>query len=207
MITLKQHLNKLHDRIRFCVAGNQNHELPDAFSKKLYCAKEGRSIYLYIVKEYEVSDNERKNNMNIRKAKQDDLPVLVSIYNHAILHTTATLDLEPMSVEARQSWFDKHMNNYFPLIVAEEENIVMGYASLSTFQQKEAFKRTVEISIYKDEEHQGKGLGKQLLAHIIEMSRAFDLHEQFEFVKCGEMKEVGFKFDRWQDVLFYQLIL
>lgn len=162
--------------------------------------------------------------MNIRKAKQDDLPVLVSIYNHAILHTTATFDLEPVSVEARQSWFDEHMDDYFPLIVAEEDDVVMGYASLSTFRQKEAFKRTVEVSIYIDEEHQGKGLGKQLLAHIIEMARALDhhviiagitsgndksvkLHEQFGFVKCGEMKEVGFKFDRWQDVLFYQLIL
>lgn len=162
--------------------------------------------------------------MNIRKAKQADLPVLVSIYNQAVLQTTATFDLEPVSVESRQSWFDEHTDDRFPLIVAEEGSNIMGYASLSTYRQKEAYNRTAEISVYIDEQYHGKGLGKQLLAHIIEMARALDyhviiagitggndisirLHEQFGFVKCGEMREVGFKFDSWQDVLFYQLIL
>lgn len=162
--------------------------------------------------------------MNIRKAKQKDLPVLVSIYNQAILKTTATFDLDPVSIESRQAWFDEHMDDRFPLIVAEEGSTVMGYASLSTYRPKPAYNRTVEVSVYIDEQHHGKGLGKQLLTHIIEMARALDyhviiagitsgndisvkLHEQFGFVKCGEMKEVGFKFDNWQDVLFYQLFL
>jgi L-amino acid N-acyltransferase len=161
--------------------------------------------------------------MKIRKAKQEDLPVLVSIYNQAIVNTTATFDLTPMSVEDRQSWFDEHTDR-FPLIVAEEGDIVMGYASLSSYGSKEAYNRTVEISVYIDEQHQRKGIGKQLLAHIIELAKTLDyhviiagitkgndtsvkLHEQFGFSKCGEMREVGFKFNSWQDVLFYQLIL
>ncbi|HWO98079.1 MAG TPA: GNAT family N-acetyltransferase [Bacillus sp. (in: firmicutes)] len=162
--------------------------------------------------------------MNIRKAKQDDLPALVSIYNQAVLHTTATFDLDPVSIESRQAWFDEHMDERFPLIVAEEDGTVIGYASLSTYRPKAAYNQTVEVSVYIDELHQGKGLGKQLLTHMIEMARSLDyhviiagitngndtsvkLHERFGFVKCGEMKEVGFKFDSWQDVLFYQLIL
>ncbi|MFC3885829.1 GNAT family N-acetyltransferase [Bacillus songklensis] len=161
--------------------------------------------------------------MNIRKAKQEDLPVLVSIYNQAILNTTATFDFTPVSIEDRQSWFDEHKGR-FPLIVAEEGNIVMGYASLSRYHSKEAYNRTVEISIYIDERHQGKGVGKQLLAHIIELGKTLGyhviiacitkgnntsvkLHEQYGFIKCGEMREVGFKFNSWQDVLYYQLIL
>jgi phosphinothricin acetyltransferase len=161
--------------------------------------------------------------MKIRKAVQADLPVLVTIYNQAVLETTATFDLEPVTVETRQAWLDDHTDSRLPLIVAEE-GVVTGYASLSTFRQKPAYNRTAEVSVYVDKHHHGKGIGKQLLARIIEMAKELDyhviiagitggnevsvkLHEQFGFVKCGEMKEVGLKFDSWQDVWFYQLIL
>ncbi|MBM7703764.1 GNAT family N-acetyltransferase [Metabacillus iocasae] len=158
----------------------------------------------------------------IRQAKQDDLASLVDIYNQSVLQSTATFDLTPLSVEERKGWFATHQEPRFPLIVAEREEVVAGYASLSTYREKEAYKRTVELSIYVDEKQQGYGIGKQLMTAILEHAKQLNyhvviagitkgndksvkMHEQFGFTFCGEFKEVGYKFEQWQDVLFYQL--
>ncbi|MEW4282509.1 GNAT family N-acetyltransferase [Priestia koreensis] len=159
----------------------------------------------------------------IRKAAQADLPILTDIYNQSVLHTTATFDLTPVTPNERQGWFDAHGGHY-PLIVAEEKGVVMGYASLSSFRDKEAYNGTVELSVYIDEAHQGKGLGKLLMSEILHQAKelhyhvvisgitkgndkSVQLHARFGFEFCGEFKQVGYKFDEWQDVLFYQLIL
>ncbi|MDC7721839.1 N-acetyltransferase family protein [Priestia megaterium] len=163
--------------------------------------------------------------MIIRYAKEEDLPMLVEIYNQSVQTSAATFDLTPVTVEQRRSWFNNHISNeLFPLIVAEKDGVVAGYASLSSYRDKEAYIQTVELSIYIDKNQQGHGIGKQLMKRILELAKELNhhvvisgitkgndisikMHEQFNFTFCGEFKEVGWKFDQWQDVLFYQLIL
>ncbi|WP_110113329.1 GNAT family N-acetyltransferase [Bacillus sp. CGMCC 1.16541] len=159
----------------------------------------------------------------IRQAKQEDLASLVDIYNQSVLQSAATFDLSPVSIEDRQSWFHTHQDPQFPLIVAEKDGVVAGYASLSTYREKEAYKRTTEISIYVDGNQQGHGLGKKLMIAILDLAKQLNyhvviagitkgndksikMHKQFGFTFCGEFREVGYKFDQWHDVLFYQLV-
>jgi len=161
--------------------------------------------------------------IHIREAQYNDLPTLVEIYNHAILHTTATFDLEPKTVEERKEWFFKHGPSH-PLIVAEENGAVVGYCGILPYSEKAAYAQTVELSIYLHPEAQGKGIGTKLLGLMIERARklgyhtilsgitegneaSVKLHERFGFQKVSHFKEVGHKFGRWQDVCFYQLML
>jgi L-amino acid N-acyltransferase YncA len=161
--------------------------------------------------------------MLIRKAVLDDVPDILEIYNDAVLHTTATFDLEEKTLEDRIQWFHKY-NDTYPLIVAELDGKVAGYCSLSPFREKEAYKQTVEISVYVHKDVRGKGIARQLIEHILELSKkaghhviiagitagndiSVRLHESFGFTLAGTFREVGFKFGEWQDVLFYQLLL
>lgn len=82
----------------------------------------------------------------IRPAQQQDLPALLAIYNHEILNGVATFDLQPKSLAERQSWFDEHNKNNHPLLVAEQDGEVLGYASLSRYAEKAAYNSTVELS-------------------------------------------------------------
>lgn len=161
--------------------------------------------------------------LTIREANLEDLPEMLKIYNDAILHLTATFDLEVQTIEERRKWFEAHGGRN-PLIVAEVDGVIAGYASLSPFRDKEAYKDTTEISIYISKDHRGLGLGRKLMEEILK--RASDLnyhviiagittgnegsvklHEKFGFEFIGRFKEVGFKFGEWQSVDFYQLIL
>ncbi|MFC4410033.1 GNAT family N-acetyltransferase [Chungangia koreensis] len=159
----------------------------------------------------------------MREATLEDLPEMLAIYNDAILHLTATFDLEEQSIEDRKKWFLAHGGRN-PLIVAEIDGVVAGYASLSPFRDKEAYKDTTEISIYISKDHRGLGIGKRLMEEIL--SQAADLnyhviiagittgnegsvhlHVKYGFEFIGRFKEVGYKFGEWQSVDFYQLIL
>ena len=161
--------------------------------------------------------------MNIRPARLEDLPELLEIYNDAIQNLTATFDLEPQTLEERKLWFEAHDENY-PLIVAEIDGKVAGYCSLSPYRPKKAYRQTTEISIYLNSSFRGHGIGKQLMTEIIKQAKQLNfhaiiaiitggnevsvkLHERFGFQFMGYLKEVGFKFDEWQDVHFYQLLL
>jgi len=161
--------------------------------------------------------------MTIRQATLEDLPEMLAIYNDAILHLTATFDLVEQQLEERGRWFDQHGGRN-PLIVAEVEGSIAGYASLSPFREKEAYKDTTEISIYLSGDYRGQGIGKALMAEIIKLAEQLEyhviiagittgnegsvhVHKKFGFEFIGTFKEVGFKFGEWQSVDFYQLIL
>jgi len=162
-------------------------------------------------------------NILIRNAKEEDLERLTYIYNWAVENTTASFDLKPQTIEKRREWFS-HYGDFYPLIVAEFDGEVAGYASLSKFREKEGYLKTVEVSLYIAPEYQNKGIGKILLERIIEegKKRGFHviiagitagnevsvrLHEKFGFVFCARLNEVAYKFEKWQDCLFYQLIM
>lgn len=159
----------------------------------------------------------------IRNAIQDDLNDILEIYNDAITNTTATFDLDIQTLEEKQIWF-KQFCDIHPIFVAEINQKVIGYSCLLPFNKKEAYAKTVENSIYIHKNARGKGIAKLLLEKLIIAARevghhsiialitkgndiSIQLHEQYQFEKVGVMKEVGSKFDQWQDVYFYQLIL
>lgn len=159
----------------------------------------------------------------IRDAVQEDVPVILEIYNDAVRNLAATFDLEEKTLEERMEWFG-HYGGSHPLIVAEVDGKVAGYSSLSMFREKEAYKSTVELSLYIAEDCRGRGLGKALMEEILRRARqngfhtvisgitagnevSVRLHEYFSFDYIGNFREVGKKFGVWQDVLFYQLLL
>lgn len=161
----------------------------------------------------------------IRRATRADIPALMDIYNEAILHTTATFDMEIKDIDNRTLWFEEHEKHPYVLLVEEEDGIVKGYASLSRYRERQAFDHTVEISVYIDEKYRGQGVGTALMKETVQIAKdtpfihsivslieggnaaSIRLHENLGFVHCGTIKEVGYKFDRWLDLSTYQLML
>ncbi|MBQ3049446.1 MAG: N-acetyltransferase [Oscillospiraceae bacterium] len=163
--------------------------------------------------------------MTIRKALQKDLPAMLEIYNYEVLNSTATMDIHPKTLEERQVWFDEHNTENHPLIVAEIDGKVVGYASLSRYSEKEAYRRTVELSVYIDKEYRERGIASALMEYLIEEAKkdpeihtivsvitgenqaSVNLHEKFGFSLCGRVHEVGKKFGRYLDIINYELIV
>lgn len=158
----------------------------------------------------------------IRKATLSDVSAITDIYNDAILNTVATFDTELKSIENRMEWMHQHSDKY-PVVVAEENGAVIGFASMTRWSDRAAYDDTAEISIYIHPAHRDKGIGKQLIKAIIEAGRigglhcvlsritqgndkSIYLHEQNGFRTVGVMKEVGKKFGQVLDVTMMQLI-
>lgn len=163
--------------------------------------------------------------MTIRAATESDLPALTEIYNYEVLNGTATFDIHPKTVEERRGWFLEHNRDNHPLIVAEENGAVFGYASLSAYCEKEAYSSAVELSVYVAPDARGKGAATALLDEILTSARndprthavisvitagnaaSVHLHERFGFSLCGTLHEVGVKFGKRLDVLNYELLV
>lgn len=160
--------------------------------------------------------------IEIRKAEESDLPLITSIYNEAILNSTATFDTEPKSLENRKIWFSEHVGLY-PLIVALINEVVVGWASMSRWSERCAYDTTAEISLYITESERGKGIGNLLLKSIILQGKISGLHTVLAritegnevsvhlhlkngFSRVGTMKEVGMKFGKLLDVEMLQLV-
>ncbi len=160
---------------------------------------------------------------NIRKANVSDLERITDIYNWAVENTTASFDINTHTIEQKVEWFAKHDDRH-SLIVYELEGKVVGYASLSEFRSKEAYKDTCEMSVYVDHEYHNRGIGKELIENIINLGRdngfhviisvicadnniSIKMHQKFGFVLCGNIKQVAFKFGSYLDCLFYQLFI
>lgn len=158
----------------------------------------------------------------IRPAREADLPALRAIYNHAVLHSVATFDLEPRTEEAGLAWLAAHTGRH-PLFVAEVQGIVTGYASLSPYRPMPAYDSTAELSLYIHPDYQRRGLGRALAEHILAVARADErlhlvvsvitashavslaLHEKLGFRCCGILHEAGFKFGAYHDVVHLEL--
>ena len=160
--------------------------------------------------------------LTIRKATLPDLGAITEIYNEAILKTVATFDTQTKTPEEQKSWFVEHGSKY-PMLVAEQDGLIIGWASLSMWSDRCAYSDTAEISFYIKEGHQGKGIGKKLLEAIIQEGQKAGLHtviaritegneasihlcESVGFEHIGIMKEVGQKFGKLLDVYLMQKI-
>ncbi|MDF2669359.1 MAG: family N-acetyltransferase, partial [Paenibacillus sp.] len=113
--------------------------------------------------------------LRIRLACEQDLPFILAIYNDAIVKSSATFDLTMQTLAERQEWFQQ-FGDYYPLIVAELEGKIAGYCCLTAFRSKAAYARTAELSVYLDDDFQGRGLGSMLLAEIIRLAAARGFH-------------------------------
>ena len=160
----------------------------------------------------------------IRMATEIDLPQILDIYNDAILNTTSVYDYEPHTLEMRKQWFEIKHQQGFPVFVAEENNEVSGFSSIGPFRAWAAYQYSVENSIYVKDGQRGKGIGKLLMQPLIDNAKALryhtiiagidadnrlsiEFHKQFGFIEVAHFKEVGYKFERWLDLVFMQLIL
>ena len=163
--------------------------------------------------------------MEIRPATRVDLPGILEIYNDAVLTTTATYDYEPRTLEHRTAWFEDHERTNFPIFVAiSETGKLVGWSALNRFHDRIGYRFTTENSVYIAADHRGRGLGKLLLAPLIDAARDLDLHAilacidatneasirlhaRFGFERVGLFKQVGFKFGRWLDVAYMERLI
>ncbi|MDI3476863.1 MAG: L-amino acid N-acyltransferase [Thermoanaerobacterium sp.] len=161
--------------------------------------------------------------MIIRKANINDIERINEIYNQAVLNTTATIDTEPRPLEYHKKWFEMH-NDRYAVFVALEDDVVVGWASLSLWSDKYGYRAVAEDSIYVDEAYKGRGIGDRLIKKIIEHAKenefhtiiarisegndvSIHLHEKYGFKIVGTLKELGYKFNRYLDIHILQLIL
>jgi L-amino acid N-acyltransferase YncA len=138
--------------------------------------------------------------MKIRIAKSEDLDAIVSIYNQAIASGQKTADITPVSPESRVEWFNNHMPNKYPIIVAEEDYTIVGYLSISAYRPgRMALRYTAEVSYYVNFDHQGHGIGSDLMQYAINMCPRLQLKTLFAIlidsnhVSIGLLEKFGFK--------------
>ena len=168
----------------------------------------------------------------IRLATAADLAAINAIYNHYVPISTTTYDYEPMPREERQRWFARH-DSIHPVTIAyhedapadeNPENAIVGWGSLHTFRNKPGYRLTVENSVYVHPDNQREGIGSAILLDQIARARALGLraivagidaeqtaslalHYKHGFREVGRFGQIGYKFDRWLDVIFMELIL
>jgi L-amino acid N-acyltransferase YncA/GrpB-like predicted nucleotidyltransferase (UPF0157 family) len=164
-----------------------------------------------------------KKSLVTRKAELSDVDAITEIYNEAILTTTATFDTEPKTTAERLQWFQSHDTRH-PIWVAELDGKVVGWISLSKWSDRPAYDDTAETSFYVKSEYRGKGIGTILLQTLVkeahqlkfhtiiariagESAVSLHVHENFNFVQVGILKEVGRKFGKLLDVRVLQKIL
>ena len=166
--------------------------------------------------------------ISIRQASESDIPGILEIYNDAILNTTALYTYEPFTLKMMQHWFAEKTTKNLPIFVAEAPTAaaptVAGFASYGPFRPWPAYKYSVEHSIYVHKDQRGKGIAKKLLRTLIDHATnanlhtivagidsqndvSINLHRQFGFKETGQIAQVGYKFGRWLDLVFMQLIL
>ena len=162
----------------------------------------------------------------IRLPQPTDLEPLTHIYNHYILNTSITFDVELYTIEQRREswWCHYERQGRHRLLVAEQDQTVVGYATSSQFRTKSAYDTSVETSIYLSPDTQGQGIGTQLYQALFEsladedVHRAYagitlpnpvsiGLHKKFGFYSVGRYQEVGRKFDRYWDVEWFEKTL
>jgi L-amino acid N-acyltransferase YncA len=159
----------------------------------------------------------------IRGATAADLKAINDIYNYYVIHSTCTYQEQPESLANRKKWFEHHGPNH-PVIVAELEGTVVGWGSLSAYHARSAYRRTVENSVYVHHDYHRRGIGSQLLKELIDQARrlrhhaiiagidaeqagSVAIHKAFGFEKVGQFRQVGFKFGKWLDVVYMELLL
>ncbi len=161
---------------------------------------------------------------NIRVATELDIPAILEITNYEILNSTVLYEYEARSLDTQLQWFNDKMANGWPVLVAELNGAVVGFGTFGKFRERIAYRFSVEHSVYVHKDHRGKAIGNALMVELIRLAKtqgyhtmiagidssnmgSVEFHRKFGFEVIGTFKEVGFKFDKWLNVVFMQLIL
>jgi phosphinothricin acetyltransferase len=161
--------------------------------------------------------------MNIRSVSSDDDDEIAQIYNHYIATSHATFELEPIDADEMNRRIIDTLNQGYPYLVADEGDLINGYAYGRPFRPRPGYRHAVEVAVYVHPKRQGHGVGKLLYETLLPMlfnggahtliatialpnDASVRMHESFGFTKAGHFREVGRKFDRWIDVGYWQLL-
>ena len=165
--------------------------------------------------------------IEIRHAQMADLSAITELYNHYVVHTAITFDVEPWTAEAREPWLAQFLGDdprYQLLVAHDADGRLLGYAGTTRFRVKRAYDPTVETTVYLAQDAQGQGLGRTLMARLLDALQGADvhclmagitlpnpaslaLHARFGFESVGVMREIGRKFDRYWDVAWLQRVM
>lgn len=161
--------------------------------------------------------------VEVRPALLYDAERIRAIYNYEVTHTTATFDLVPRSIEDQRGWLADR-SGAFAAIVAVANGDVVGFAALSPYKERAAYRTSVENSVYVDRAYHGQGAGKRLLTELLDIAARSGFHAVFAritatseasralhascgFELVGIEREVGRKFNKWLDVVLMQRLL
>jgi phosphinothricin acetyltransferase len=162
--------------------------------------------------------------MEVRLAVPDDAEAIRAIYNHEVRSSTASFDLVERSAEDQAAWLAERSGAFSVLVAVERDgDEVLGFASLSPYKERAAYRSTVENSVYVDAAHRGRGVADRLLGDLLAVARSsgfhsviarvgggnaasIALHAKHGFAEVGVERQVGRKFGRWQDVTVMQLV-
>ncbi|WP_136668212.1 GNAT family N-acetyltransferase [Flavobacterium sp. H122] len=162
--------------------------------------------------------------IKIRQANIEDMPSVLEIVNYEILNTTAIWDYDVRTLAQQEAILKEKTEKNFPFLVAEKEGKIIGFGTYGPFRHKIGYRFTVEHSVYVHKDHHGNGAGSILLKELIEIAKTQNLHtmigvidsenlgsiafhKKLGFKEVGHIKETGFKFDRWLDSVFVQILL
>lgn len=162
--------------------------------------------------------------LSVRPATLKDVPKILEIINYEITNSTVVYDYKERSLAQQTEWFNAKQEAKMPVLVAEKNSKVLGYGSFGIYRPWEAYKYSVEHSIYVSNSERGTGVGKILMEELILLGKkqgyhtmiagidaenkgSYKFHEKFGFKEVGRFNEVGHKFDRWLDLIFMQRYL
>ncbi len=162
--------------------------------------------------------------LHIRDAGEADLPAILAIYNHAIETTTAVFSYAPHTMDMRREWFADKQTRGYPVLAAEVDGVIAGFARYGPFRAWPAYRYSVEHSVYVAGTARRQGIARRLMEVLLERARAQDfhvviggivsenapslaLHEALGFEKVAHFRQVGYKFARWLDLTFVQVVL
>ena len=162
--------------------------------------------------------------MKIRDARADDLPGILAIYNEVLATSTAIYSDTPATLADREAWWRGRVNQGYPVLVAADDDGVLGFASFGDFRAWPGYRYTVEHTVHVRHDLRGRGVGTALMGPLIASAAALGkhvmiagvdagnaaslrFHERLGFVRVAQFREVGFKFGRWLDLVFLQRFL
>lgn len=162
--------------------------------------------------------------IEVRLATREDAASIRTIYNREVTESTVTFDLVPRSLEDQREWLDAHAGAHPAVVAVDGSGTVTGFGSLSPYRSRPAYSTTVEDSVYVAREHQGRGVGRLLLAELVRLAEvhgfhavmarivgghaaSIALHSACGFELVGVEREVGRKFGKWLDVALMQKLL
>jgi len=162
--------------------------------------------------------------VRIRLADVADAEAIRAIYNLEVMTATTTFDLVPRTLEDQVAWLEARSGAFSAIVAVDADDVLLGFASLSPYKERAAYRTTVENSVYVSREHSGMGIGSALMRHLIDVARESGfhsvvarieassaasraLHASVGFDLVGVEREVGRKFNRWLDVAIMQLML